>query len=502
MYPNRLILTDKAIINLPFTTAGQRLVRDAELAGFFVLVGKRSKTFMVQGDLRADGKRQSVRLKVGEAGELSTREARAKAKTLLGSIAKGIDPRPKKATGDESVDIDGGNGGEATACGPTLRAAWARYREAHLRRKGRSEGTIENFRDHVERLMVDWLDQPLALLGDDPSLVVQRHEKITAENGPYIANGSMRSLRAIYNHARKTSRWLPVENPVIAVDWNSEKRRNTALGLAELSSWIDDLRALENPIRREFHLFLLLSGSRPDALKHARVEHVNFKGRILHIPKPKGGAEKAFDIPLSRVMINCLVRVMRLGRVLYPMQAREWVFPADSACGHIVEHKEDRATLAKWGNDLRQTYRTIAQTVGIGDLDIHLLMNHAVAGVNAGYITRSKLLGDHLRQQQETISGKMTDVVRSRVKCREERAMAWPLLPARTVLRNVLWLVEDGAVTKSSTMVGATRERANRTWSEVAAGRDVRDCKEAGPTPSHLPSATGARAISLSRRVN
>ena len=89
MYPNRLILTDKAIINLPFTTAGQRLVRDAELAGFFVLVGKRSKTFMVQGDLRADGKRQSVRLKVGEAGELNTREARAKAKTLLGSIAKG-----------------------------------------------------------------------------------------------------------------------------------------------------------------------------------------------------------------------------------------------------------------------------------------------------------------------------------------------------------------------------------------------------------------------------
>ena len=163
------------------------------------------------------------------------------------------------------------------------------------------------------------------------------------------------------------------------------------------------------------------------------------------------------------------------------MQAREWVFPADSACGHIVEHKEDRATLAKWGNDLRQTYRTIAQTVGIGDLDIHLLMNHAVAGVNAGYITRSKLLS-------ETISGKMTDVVRSRVKRHEERAMAWPLLPARTVLKNVLRLVEDGAAMKSSTMVGATRQRANRTWSEVAAGwkLDVRYCKEGGSNAKPL----------------
>ena len=71
-------------------------------------------------------------------------------------------------------------------------------------------------------------------------------------------------LRAIYNHARKTARSLPPENPVIAVDWNAEKRRDTALGLTELGPWVGDLRALENPIRREFHFFLLLSGSRPD----------------------------------------------------------------------------------------------------------------------------------------------------------------------------------------------------------------------------------------------
>ena len=59
---------------------------------------------MVQGDLRANGKRQSIRIKIGEVGELNTREARAKAKTLLGSIAKGIDPRPKKAADAEGVD--------------------------------------------------------------------------------------------------------------------------------------------------------------------------------------------------------------------------------------------------------------------------------------------------------------------------------------------------------------------------------------------------------------
>ena len=31
-------------------------------------------------------------------------------------------------------------------------------------------------------------------------------------------------------------------------------------------------------------------------------------------------------------------------------------------------------------------------------------MNHSIAGVNAGYVTRHKLLEDHLRSQQQAIS--------------------------------------------------------------------------------------------------
>ena len=42
----------------------------------------------------------------------------------------------------------------------------------------------------------------------------------------------MRTLRAIYNHARKTNRLLPRDNPADAVDWNEEKRRDTGMGRA------------------------------------------------------------------------------------------------------------------------------------------------------------------------------------------------------------------------------------------------------------------------------
>ena len=70
-------------------------------------------------------------------------------------------------------------------------------------------------------------------------------------------------------------------------------------------------------------------------------------------------------------MCRCLIRARRLGRMLYPNQADDWIFPADSESGHLVEHKENRKILAKWGNDLRQTYRTIGQIAGIADLDMH-----------------------------------------------------------------------------------------------------------------------------------
>ncbi|MGE3988615.1 integrase [Pseudorhodoplanes sp.] len=383
-------ISDKAISRLPYAEEGQYRVLDTELKGFAVVIGRRKKTFAAQGAFWRDGVREfAARKKIGEFGDITSREARAKAKDILAAIAKGQRP-------GENAPIRKG--------AVTLRLAWERYRDVHMIRKARSEGTIENYRDHMERLFDDWLDKPLARLGRQPNLVAERHDKITKENGPYIANGAMRSLRAVYNHARKANTDLPSANPTLAVDWNPEERRNTGMGAADLFGWFEELRVFENLIRREFHLLLLLSGSRPTALKQAELGHLDLRARILHIPRPKGGNERAFDIPLSRAMIRCIVRAIRVGRMLYPDQADSWIFPADSGSGHIEEHKEDRTELSKWGNDLRQSYRTIAQSANISKLDIHLLMNHSVPGVNEGYITRDKLLKNHLRQLQERIS--------------------------------------------------------------------------------------------------
>jgi integrase len=418
MPDQRAPLSDRLIARLPPAERGQYKVRDTELPGFQVVVGRHARTFVVKGERWVDGKRTGCQLTLGHYGQMTTRQARAEARLALGKIAKG-DIAPKRgpaAPKPESVT--------------TLRSAWLRYHASHMVRKGRSEATIAGYRDHVERLLKEWLDRPLAELAEHPRCVAQKHDDLTKRHGPYAANGALRTLRAIYNHARKTDRALPADNPTHGVDWNREIRRDTAMGDKDLPGWFEQLGRLRHPIRREFHLFMMLSGSRPGALLRAEIDHLDLSRRVLHIPRPKGGEAKAFDIPLSRAMVRCLMRAIRMSRMLHPQNADRWIFASDSAEGHIVEHKEPRGKLSKWGNDLRQTYRTMGQAAGVSRLDMHLLMNHTVPGVNEGYITRDQLLTDHLRSAQEKLS---RFILQKGVQRAEPRTRFWPMISGRRI---------------------------------------------------------------------
>jgi hypothetical protein len=94
-------------------------------------------------------------------------------------------------------------------------------------------------------MFAEWLDTPLRELGADPARVARKRDNITKENGLYSANGAMRTLRAIYNHARKTNKKLPSDNPADAVDWNEEKRRDSGMGAGDLKGWFSELALLD-----------------------------------------------------------------------------------------------------------------------------------------------------------------------------------------------------------------------------------------------------------------
>jgi integrase len=391
-------LTDALVERLPLTRSGQYAVRDTEVRGLMVVVGKTARTYTVNLQIMELGRSKDVRKAIGRVGDIKTREARDLALKLIGELRTGT-TKPN------------GRGH-----GVTLGEAWADYRDTHLTKPGRerSAGTIANYRDHMERVLKDWLDAPLAELAERPQIVRDRHREITLKNGPYIANGCMRSLRAIYNWARKKiDRTLPPDPPVDSSDFNNEERRDTGMSPSDLAGWYAQLQRLPNAVRREFHLFSLLSGSRPSALKRARWEHLDVGKRALHFPDPKGGARKAFDMPLSREMLRCLWRVRRAGRRLHERQAQTFIFPADTESGHIAVHREDRGDLGKFAGDLRQTYANVAQAVGVPLFFTKVLLNHSQGGdVTLGYVTVDALRAQVLEQQQKISSYMMSQLVK------------------------------------------------------------------------------------------
>ncbi|MEX2123267.1 MAG: integrase arm-type DNA-binding domain-containing protein [Woeseia sp.] len=354
--------------------------RDDRVRGLFLRVGKRIRTWYVQYDTTALGKRNTHRVRLGTFPELTLAAARRAAQEQLGA-------RRRKTTGRV-----------------TLRDAHQAYRE-RLVRLGRSAKTIQQADDCINRLLAGWLDTPLGDLAAEPGKVAEAHIALTDINGPYAANRAMQTLRAIYRHTRKSHNYLPAEHPVVAVDFNPEERRNSGMSLQDLPGWFQELDQLDNPIRRAFHLFTLMSGCRPGALKVAQWSDLNVPRRSLTIPNPKGGRARAYDIPLSRGMLRVLNAAKRGGAFLHAESAQTYVF-AGSA-GHIIEYKEKR--LSRVGNDLRQSYATIATEVGVPKLLLKVLMNHAVdSDITEGYVTVGRLWRELLDAQEKITKAILT----------------------------------------------------------------------------------------------
>ncbi len=385
-------LTEANVRDLPPSTGRGYVVRDTELKGFIVIVNKKSSTWAVQRDLwqGARGRRRlvrSVRHTIGRVGIMPLRVAREQALEVIRLIQQGIDPNDPPPTREL-----------------TLRQAWQDYSEALTTRK-RSSRTIDDFNYNL-RYFQDWADMTLAEIGANRAMVRDRHKKITKENGPYSANHAMRALRSTYNLALKVDDRLPA-NPVIAVIFNKEQRRRQAISAAELPSWWAKVQSLQNPIRRDVHIFLLLTGMRRRAATGARWEHMDWEKGCLFVPKPKGGEERAFFLPLSGYLIDMLQERRDENEMLFP--GSPWLWPAKSRDGHVTEPKETKRGLPP-PHVLRHSYASFAKAAGLGQMDIALLMNHKLPGVTGGYIQEMTLI-EQLKGAQERVNQHILDIV-------------------------------------------------------------------------------------------
>lgn len=400
-------LTEGFIRDLPFNGTGY-LVRDTRVTGLMVAVNKTCKTYKVQRDLWRGqrGRRElikTVRHTLGSTEELTLEQARLSAEEIIRQIKKGVDPNaPAIALSAEGWTVD------------VLFDEYA----ADMGKRLCAERTVSDVLARRDRYLQDWKSLPLAQLSR--SMVRTKHEELSETRGKVTANHVMRDLRAAYNLALRiidNPDSLP-PNPVAAVTFNKERRKEAVIQPDDLADWWSKIAALPNPMRRLMHELGLYSGLRPGTLVSLRREWIKLDQRAISIPKMKSG--RAFDLPLSAHMVGIVSRALALSEMLYP--GAPWLFPTRSMKDHLkrgirkgdviaTQVWREKALPSETGHLLRHTYRTIAQRITLDKIEARLLLDHTVTGIDGVYI-HEKALFDRLLDAQERMSTAITALAR------------------------------------------------------------------------------------------
>jgi len=260
-------LSQRYIDGLP-PTDKLTLFFDTALTGFGVYTKGKAKTYFVQ----ARAGQKLIKATIGKASLLSLDDARKQAKIKLGMMANGIDPGAQKRQ-EEKQNM-------------TLDEALKEYLEINKELKDSSRNF---YKLCINTYLKDWKDRPIRLISEedvkkrhkiistklpvpksdpvvpqlDPNAPKQR-KKRARTNGPGIADGVMKTLRALLNHAIDEHPEIISINPVSKLKkrWNKLKPRETYLRQDQLYSWLQAVNASQNNAVRDVLHLILFTGLR------------------------------------------------------------------------------------------------------------------------------------------------------------------------------------------------------------------------------------------------
>jgi integrase len=292
----------------------------------------------------------------------------------------------------------------------TLRQAWALHQQA-MKSKNGSSKTRDDYQAKIDCHMSDWLDRPLTDITRE--VCNARHRKI-GENHPYMANGVMRVLRAIWNRARRQHPDLP-ESPTRNVDFYPEFGRDAVI--TDWFVWWKGVQRIVSPVRRDFYVWLAFSGCRAGESMSMELKNIDLKKGIVRYPITK---TKSFEMPLSVFQIELLQKRAKQNVEEFGADC-PWVFPSiTSESGHLEEEKliasEPKLFTQHWSpHTLRHSWITNAdQKIKMSDAHQRALTNHKPrrsknGDAHAGYIHPDL---DDLRVSQQ----RMTDYLLAQIR--------------------------------------------------------------------------------------
>lgn len=371
-------LTKTFVDSLPFPETGQTFYRDSQLKGFGIRVGKNSKVYFAESKID----KKTIRVTIGHHGLFTSEQARLEARSILGMLARGINPN----------DVDKAR----KAKGVTLLEVYQAYLVARSSLKSR---TIYDYDRFMRTHYLDWNNKPIAEINKD--MIERKHREI-GERSEAQANLSMRFMRAIFNFAigqYEDSAGNPtiLDNPVKRISqtraWYRVDRRQTVIKPHDLPNWFKAVYALptlSNGANREavkdYLLLLIFTGLRREEGLSLQWRDIDFKAKTLTIPDPKN--RQAHTLPLTDFLFDLLKR-----RHDDNLEGSPFVFAGRGVKGYMDDpNKQMKLVVESSGviftpHDLRRTFITIAESLDISAYALKRLANHKMTNdVTAGYI--------------------------------------------------------------------------------------------------------------------
>ena len=370
--------------HVPIVKVGRMDYFDDELKGLVLRVGKESKVFYVQVDVRdaVSGKFKTVREKIGSYGEYTPEQARAKAPDMIRRIRDGRvkEGKPK-----------------------ILRDMYDRY----IVDKKLSQGTLLIYKSYIPRLFESWLDLPLNLLEKalSPDVVIDRFQSILEINGKGAANNSFRCLQAIINYAEIIYPQHISRNPLKVLSraemWVQLEGRDDCLDIKQFKPFAEALLS-RTPAHRDCYTFALLHGVRPAEAYSLKWKDVDLDKDIVAFRLETERSKRSYIVPLSKQTKVILER-----RKQSADDESVYVFPAQgtrNTHGHLMLRSDELKKITGLPltvHGLRRSFITTGERMRLRREDINRLTGHVDSSVTGKHY--AKVTPDDLRPVLQAI---------------------------------------------------------------------------------------------------
>lgn len=361
-------------------------IYDEDISGFGVKVTKAGKKVYILKYRNIENRQRKGTIGV-HGSELTAIQARETALDWKALLRRGVDPQTQKDKIKKELSFGD---------------LFDRYLKDHAKPHKKSWWRDEEY--YNRHIRSRFQNRKISTITYDELKELHHHIGHTEEH-PSMANQIITLIGMVYNKAIEWGLFDGVP-PSKFIKKYKEKSRDRFLQADEFPEFLKALNKEPNEIARDFIYALLFTGQRKSNVLAMRWEQIKESEGYWHIPETKNGQ------PILVPIVGAFKDVLQ--RRKNDKNKSEWVFPADSASGHLTDPKKAWKRILKEAkledlnmHDLRRTMGSMQTILGANQFVVAKSLGHKSLKSTQIY---ARLDMDPVRQSMEAATQKMMNM--------------------------------------------------------------------------------------------